>query len=141
MKEVISAFVFIVLHSVACNVTGPVKSRHHLVHAEFGSFVPVTRRSQIVSAQRGDQNRGLGAKGARDMANLLVMVSIILLKYIDEFSSRSVDASSFRIKGDIVNHIYTRKGCHNFARIGIENDECRRLATGEKQPMICLIKG
>jgi len=30
---------------------------------------------------------------------------------------------------------------YDLARIGIENDECGRLATDEKQPMICLVQG
>src|SRR6266576_3285174 len=70
--------------------------RLHLKHTHFRSLVLVTRHREVIPIQFRYQNCGLGTESARNLSDLLVVVSVFLVKNIrgPEFSRASASTLS-----------------------------------------------
>src|SRR5713226_7480058 len=71
---------------------------------------------------------------------MLVMVRIALFKNRRRFASSHINSSALHIKGHVAVDTDTWERSHDFARVGIKNDEPCRLAGGDKNSMVGFIK-
>src|SRR5580704_6448983 len=74
------------------------------------------------------------------MSNLLVVVSICLLKYIDEVATRHVNPLTCRVVRYIIDKVPTREARNYGAGIGVQDYEPFRVVGRNKQAMSSFVK-
>src|ERR1700730_1835498 len=94
----------------------------HFKNTHFGNLAFVTRHRKVISIQLRHQNGRLSLESARDMSDLLVVVSVFLLKYIDEVTARKVNSLTLRIISHVVALGPTGKAGNYRAGIRVQND-------------------
>src|SRR6266849_5705166 len=86
----------------------------------FGETSPLTCRPtpqnrQVIALQFRDQNTGLCAERGWNVPDALVVVSIMLLKHVEEFRSRKIDALALAVVCHVVDHGRGRVTCYDLA--------------------------
>src|SRR6266403_3863911 len=114
--------------------------RLHLKHTHFRNFVLVTRHSEVIPLQLRYQNCGLGTESARDLSHLFVVVSVFLVKYINEVAACNVNSLAFGIISQVIDHVPTRKAGNYRAGIRIQNNQPFGIIGGDKKAMSSFIK-
>src|SRR5882762_4434930 len=114
--------------------------RLHLKHTHFRNFVLVTRHREVIPLQLRYQNCGLGTESAGDLSDLLVVVSVFLVKYIHKVAACNVNLFAFGIISQVIDHVPTRKAGDYRAGIRIQNNQPFGIIGGDKKAMSSFVK-
>src|SRR6266566_1651590 len=114
--------------------------RLHLKHTHFRSLVLVTRHREVIPIQFRYQNCGLGTESARNLSDLLVVVSVFLVKYIHKVAACNVNLFAFGIISQVIDHVPTRKARNYRAGIRVQNNQPFGIIGGDKKAMSSFVK-
>src|SRR5690348_7990638 len=93
------------------------------------------RNRQVVAFQLRNQNACLCAEGSRNVPDAIVVIRILLMKYIEKFSSSKVDALSASVVCHVIDHRCRRVTGHNLAGIRIKDNQLSGNASAQEQAM------